>query len=604
MSLTGVSPSAPLRKRVLLVDEDRQLGDRETRRRQGPAPTSLGTTPLPPPLSFGPAVLFATMALLFTVAAYWQRRCWQSRQALEPVGAVPPSRAATSDTGAMKYSTDSRLTTHSARVPTRYGSGLQWHSRLFPWHYRVRWTGCRPCPSELNDGCYLAAVGLGAISMGYYYSWWLEPARGFNLLLGPLLVLAVLYNLAQVFGAWYIYTRVAQPQPRRAPAGLRVDVFIPVYDEDATLVERSLTAAVAIRYPHRTFLLDDAQRDAYRELAEKLGVMYIRRDSHEHAKAGNVNHALQYSDADFVTVFDVDHIPEPHFLDVVLGHFDDREVGFVQAFVAHGNQSQSFVANAVAAQAYDVFSPTSMGMNGCGAATVWGAHCTFRRAALDSIGGHQVGLAEDLHTSLVLHSNGWKSVYVPQVVARGLVPADLGRTSIQQLKWSRGVFEILMEKSFDHLQRLRFGAGGVLRDTHDLLPGGSVHPDQHHRHRGHVVLRSHLCRGAHGQLRRAFPTLSGHDHGGPTVSGVVLGARPDGGTLPLSGPGTGDGHVAGLHPVTGVRRTAGATATHGHTQAGPRRQIPTTGRTAGGRRGGLAERGRPGERVRGWTWTA
>ena len=184
--------------------------------------------------------------------------------------------------------------------------------------------------------------------------------------------------------------------------------------------------------------------------------MYIRRDSHEHAKAGNVNHALQFSDADFVTVFDVDHIPEPHFLDVVLGHFDDREVGFVQAFVAHGNQSQSFVANAVAAQAYDVFSPTSMGMNGCGAATVWGAHCTFRRAALDSIGGHQVGLAEDLHTSLVLHSNGWKSVYVPQVVARGLVPADLGAYVTQQLKWSRGVFEILMEKSFDHLQRLRF----------------------------------------------------------------------------------------------------------------------------------------------------
>ena len=95
-------------------------------------------------------------------------------------------------------------------------------------------------PERTKRRLLLAAVGLGAISMGYYYSWWLEPARGFNLLLGPLLVLAVLYNLAQVFGAWYIYTRVAQPQPRRAPTGLRVDVFVPVYDEDATLVERSL----------------------------------------------------------------------------------------------------------------------------------------------------------------------------------------------------------------------------------------------------------------------------------------------------------------------------------------------------------------------------
>jgi cellulose synthase (UDP-forming) len=227
-----------------------------------------------------------------------------------------------------------------------------------------------------------------------------------------------------------------------------------VYDEDEALVARSLAAAAAIRYPHRTFLLDDGHRDSYREIAEQTGVSYIRREDRIHAKAGNVNHALRYSDADFVTVFDVDHIPEPHFLDVVLGHFVDPKIGFVQALVAHRNQAESFVANAVASQAYDVFSPTSMGMNGCGAATVWGAHCTFRRAALDSIGGHQVGLAEDLHTSLVLHANGWKSVYVPEVVARGLVPADLGAYVVQQLKWSRGVFEILVEKSIPNFRRL------------------------------------------------------------------------------------------------------------------------------------------------------
>jgi cellulose synthase (UDP-forming) len=311
-------------------------------------------------------------------------------------------------------------------------------------------------PERTKRRLMLAAIALGVGSMGFYYSWWLEPARGFNPLLGPLLVVAVLYNAAQVFGAWYIYTHIAQPRHRAAPEGLSVDVFVPVYDEDEALVARSLKAVLAMRYPHRTFLLDDGHRESYRQVADRLGVTYLRRSGHQHAKAGNVNHGLDYSDAEFVTVFDVDHIPEPHFLDVVLGHFDNPQVGFVQAFVAHSNQSESFVAHAVASQAYDVFSPTSMGMNGCGAATVWGAHCTFRRAALDSIGGHQVGLAEDLHTSLVLHANGWRSVYVPQVVARGLVPADLGAYVVQQLKWSRGVFEILVEKSFLHLPRLQF----------------------------------------------------------------------------------------------------------------------------------------------------
>jgi cellulose synthase (UDP-forming) len=129
-------------------------------------------------------------------------------------------------------------------------------------------------------------------------------------------------------------------------------------------------------------------------------------------------------------------------------------VGFVQAFVAYNNQNESFIARTTVDQSYDVFSATSMGMHGCGSATVWGAHCTFRRTALDEIGGHKIGLAEDLYTSLALHAHKWKSVYVPQVVARGLVPADLRAYFVQQLKWSRGVFEILLDKGIPYLFKL------------------------------------------------------------------------------------------------------------------------------------------------------
>lgn len=303
-------------------------------------------------------------------------------------------------------------------------------------------------------------ISIGVIITGipaviYYYSWWFESTHIGNILIAPFLLFSIVYSCAQVFAAWYIYTQVKLPPPRQAPSGLTVDVFIPVYDEEYALVEASLMAAKAITYPHQTFLLDDARRDDFRMLAEHLGVIYIRRCNNVHAKAGNINHALSYSTADYVAIFDVDHIPEPHFLDSVLGYFDDPSVGFVQAFVAHGNQHESFIARATTGQSYDVFSATSMGMYGCGAATVWGAHCTFRRAALDSIGGYQNGLAEDLHTSLVMHAGGWQSVYVPQLVARGLVPADLRAYFIQHLKWSRGVFEILFEKSLPLLHRMR-----------------------------------------------------------------------------------------------------------------------------------------------------
>lgn len=299
------------------------------------------------------------------------------------------------------------------------------------------------------------AVALGAVAALYYFSWWLVPPRP----LGPwqvaALVSMLLYATLQLFFAWYAYLRIEIPEERPAPPGLDVDLFVPVYRESVELVEAAIAAAVAVRYPHRTWLLDDAGREEFREIAERHGARYVRRASRQGEKAGNVNHALGLAEGEFVAILDVDHFAEPRFLDEVLGHFDRPEVGFVQALVAHRNQNESLVAKAASGQADDVFGPSSMGWHGCGAALVWGAHCTFRRAALDAVGGYRVGLAEDLLTSLALHGAGWRSVYVPRVVARGLVPADLGGYFLQHLKWSSGVLGTLLGGGLPAVFRLR-----------------------------------------------------------------------------------------------------------------------------------------------------
>jgi cellulose synthase (UDP-forming) len=83
-----------------------------------------------------------------------------------------------------------------------------------------------------------------------------------------------------------------------------------------------------------------------------------------------------------------------------------------------------------------------MSLFGRGCSVAIGANCTFRRAALDSIGGHGIGLAEDLITSIRIHAQGWISIYNPVIISRGLVPEDFGSFCKQQLKWSRGVFEV------------------------------------------------------------------------------------------------------------------------------------------------------------------
>ena len=144
------------------------------------------------------------------------------------------------------------------------------------------------------------------------------------------------------------------------------------------------------------------------------------------AKAGKINRALAMTTEEFVLVLDPDHVPFPEFLDRVLGPFAYARVGFVPVSPAYYNQRRSFTAAAAAEQTYAFYGPGQMGLYGHGSCVAIGANCTFRRAALDSIGGHGIGLAEDLVTAIRIHAAGWKSVYVHEIVSRGLVPEDLG----------------------------------------------------------------------------------------------------------------------------------------------------------------------------------
>ena len=78
------------------------------------------------------------------------------------------------------------------------------------------------------------------------------------------------------------------PPPR---PGMTVDVFVPTYNESVDLVRKTLLAARAMDYPHRTWLLDDGRRDEMRVLAAQLGCALPHAGRQPHAKAGNLNNA-------------------------------------------------------------------------------------------------------------------------------------------------------------------------------------------------------------------------------------------------------------------------------------------------------------------------
>ncbi len=295
----------------------------------------------------------------------------------------------------------------------------------------------------MKNRLLLLLIFLGVVSSLFYFSWWFEQERIENPFLLICFVLALVYTLLQVFALWYIYWHIKRPDSLQAQPGLKADVFIPTYDEPLWLVERTLSAAVAITYPHQTYLIDDGNNPQYRQLSEKLGTRYLTRGNNNDHKAGNINFALSHSDGDFIAIFDIDHVPKADFLDRSLGYFRDAKIGFVQVMLSHYNQSESFVAAADAQRNDGFFGPPMLGLFGCDCVQAFGSNCVFRRKALESVGGYQPGLAEDLNTSVHLHAKGWRSYYVPEVLAEGLEPADLVSFFKQQFKWARGLLDIL-----------------------------------------------------------------------------------------------------------------------------------------------------------------
>ncbi len=317
---------------------------------------------------------------------------------------------------------------------------------------RDLWLHRRAAPVRFTDRLVLLAlVSGGGVGVVLLVDWWFRPEHVAQPALFIVLSLAFWYGISRLVLGWVGYLGMRRPNHRPAPEGLRVAVFTTSSPgEPVAMFEKTLAACARLRYPHTTYLLDDTRDPRFREVAERYGAVPLELVGLPGAKAGKINRALELTNEDFILVLDPDHLPFPQFLDRVLGHFDDPEVGFVQVAQGYYNQDRSFVARGAAEQTYGFYGPTMMGLYGYGASVAIGANCTFRREALQSIGGHGIGLAEDLITAIRLHAARWRSVYVPEIVSRGLVPEDLGSYYRQQLKWARGVYEVI----FSELPRL------------------------------------------------------------------------------------------------------------------------------------------------------
>jgi len=221
-------------------------------------------------------------------------------------------------------------------------------------------------------------------------------------------------------------------------------------------VRKTAVAALAVDYPSelkQVYVLDDGRkyperRQELQKMCEEVGCTMLVRDNNDHAKAGNINTAMKRTGGDLVMILDCDHIPSRDFLQNVVGFFINPNVALVQTphwFYNPDPFERNLLTRGKVPVSNELFyKVVQKGNDFWNAAFFCGSAAVIRKNYVLQIGGIAVEtVTEDCHTSFRLHSLGYESVYYDKIMVAGLAPEKFSALVGQQVRWARGMAQIL-----------------------------------------------------------------------------------------------------------------------------------------------------------------
>lgn len=300
-----------------------------------------------------------------------------------------------------------------------------------------------------------------------------------SLVAGLFLFLAEGYGFINMLLGFFInsepFFRRAIPLPKDEAALPRVDVYIPTYNEDASVLRPTVIAATQIDYPkHKlnVYVLDDGGTDQkcndadpakaaaarqraaeLKALSARFGATYLTRERNVHAKAGNINSALSHTSGDLLLILDCDHIPAADFLQRTVGFFLADPMLFVlqtpHNFVSPDPVERNLEtyehSPAENELFYDVMQP---GLDFWGTSFFCGSAAVLRRSVLDRLGGVSgLSITEDAETTLDALALGYKSAYYNRPLVSGLQPETYSGFIVQRVRWGQGMWQIFLLKN-------------------------------------------------------------------------------------------------------------------------------------------------------------
>lgn len=275
-----------------------------------------------------------------------------------------------------------------------------------------------------------------------------------------ILIYAIVLTILFAFGMNFLYlalvaARAKKSQEVASPSGDMpfVSVHLPIFNE-LYVAERLIESVARFDWePSKLeiLVLDDStdetqdivQKTVERLHAQGVNIRHIRRADRAGFKAGALALGMSLTEAPFIAYFDADFVPPRDFLSKTIPHFANEGIAFVQTRWGHINRDYSLLTflQALAIDAHFVVEQYARAHGGFwfnfnGTAGVW------RRAAIERAGGwKQDTLTEDLDLSYRAFLDGWKALYLRDVVTPAELPVTFSAYQRQQHRWAKGSLE-------------------------------------------------------------------------------------------------------------------------------------------------------------------
>ena len=266
----------------------------------------------------------------------------------------------------------------------------------------------------------------------------------------PVLFFSMLFYVLAFSGIMTPGTTLSHKPVRKWPF---VSVHIPTLNE--TVAIRCAKKCLGLDYPKSKLeiIIGDDSNDpsVSRKIAEfashHKNIKYIKRESNEGFKAGNLNNMLRHSRGEIIVNFDSDFLPPSDFLKKAIPPFvEDDKVGFVQAKWDYINIDQNIVTR-FAASVLMVYQNLLAFVNKrFGVPLLFGSGLAVRKELLTRTGGWLEGsVTEDVEFSIRAIKEGYKSVYITDLVVPGEVPFTVRGFFKQQKRWAYGNAKTFMD---------------------------------------------------------------------------------------------------------------------------------------------------------------